>query len=124
MNTKLVRKMAANHDCLHEDQIQGQSRAIERLNTELKFKKEKLDDLKKDNERMEEKLDDIQDCVNQLVLKSNSDDDKLNNRLIAIETRQKVQDEMIDKNRADANLRLYIVIVIFTVLTFYFNFVR
>ena len=112
------------HECLHEQQILGQSRAIERLDAELTFKKEKLDDLKKDNVRMEEKIDDIKDCVNKLMLKSKTDDDQLNNRLIAIETRQKVQDEMIDKNRADFNLRLYIIIVIFAGLTFYFNFIK
>lgn len=112
------------HECLHEQQILGQSRAIERLDAELTFKKEKLDDLKKDNVRMEEKIDDIKDCVNKLMLKSKTDDDQLNNRLIAIETRQKVQDEMIDKNRADFNLRLYIIIVIFAALTFYFNFIH
>lgn len=110
--------------CLHETQIQGQSRAIERLDAELKFKKEKLDDLKKDNERMEKKLDEIKNCVNQLVVKSKTDDDNLDKRLIAIETEQKVIKEMNEKNRADFNLRLYIVIVIFAVLTFYFNFIK
>lgn len=112
------------HECLHEEQIFGQSRTIERLDAELGYKKQRLDEIKEDNRRMEEKIDDIKDCVNKLMLQSKKDDDKLDNRLTKIETRQKVQDEMIDKNRADANLRLYVVIVIFAVLTFYFNFIK
>ena len=112
------------HDCPHEEQILNQSRIIERLDAELGYKKEKLDDLKADNRRMEEKIDDIKDCVNSLMLKSQSDDEKLDKRLLAIETEQKVIKDMQDKNRADFNLRLYIVIVIFAILTFYFNFLK
>ena len=32
--------------------------------------------------------------------------------------------EMQDKNRADFNLRLYVIIVVFAILTFYFNFLK
>lgn len=121
---KILVMMKMAHECLHEEQIFGQSRTIERLDAELGYKKQRLDEIKEDNRRMEEKIDDIKDCVNKLMLQSKKDDDKLDNRLTKIETRQKVQDEMIDKNRADANLRLYVVIVIFAVLTFYFNFIK
>ena len=86
--------MANNtHDCIHEDHFIGQSRAIERLDAELGYKKEKLDELKKDNERMDKKLDEIKNCVNKLILASKRDDDRLkdiineqNNRLTALET--------------------------------------
>ena len=81
------------HICIHEEQFIGQSRAIERLDTELGYKKEKLDELKKDNERMDKKLDEIKNCVNKLILASKRDDDKLkdiineqNSRLTALET--------------------------------------
>ena len=81
------------HTCIHEDQFIGQSRAIERLDTELGYKKEKLDELKKDNERMDKKLDEIKNCVNKLILASKRDDDRLkdiindqNNRITALET--------------------------------------
>lgn len=128
LHTKIVMKMVVKtppeHICLHEEQIQGQSRAIERLDAELEYKKERLDELKEDNKRMEEKIDDIKDCVNELILKSKTDDEILDKRILALETRQKVQNEMIEKNRADNNLKLYVVIVIFTALTFYFNFVK
>jgi predicted RNase H-like nuclease (RuvC/YqgF family) len=81
------------HICIHEDQFIGQSRAIERLDAELGYKKEKLDELKKDNERMDKKLDEIKNCVNKLILASKRDDDRLkdiindqNNRITALET--------------------------------------
>jgi len=95
MNTLpvLVMKMTSNHDCIHEEQFIGQSRAIERLDAELHYKKERLDELKKDNERMEKKLDEIKKCVNEIILASKRDDDRLkdfinnqNNRITALET--------------------------------------
>lgn len=84
-------KMA--HECLHEEQIQGQSRAIERLDAELEYKKERLDDLKSDNEKMQQTLDEINKCVNKIVLASKNGDEHLktiinkqDNRITALET--------------------------------------
>lgn len=108
---------AEKHTCLHEEQIMGQSRAIERMNAELSYKKEKLDDLKEDNRRMEEKIDDIKECMDKIVLKSQSDDSKLEKRLVAIETEQKVSKEATNK-------KIAIVGVILGLLTFYFNYLR
>ena len=116
--------MSESHKCLHEEMILGQSRAIERLDAELGYKKEKLDDLKKDNRRMEEKIDKLTESVNDLVLQSKTDDDKLEVRLKAIETEQKVIKEQGDKNRADFNTRLVIVTIILGILSFYFNYLR
>ena len=116
------------HECLHEKDIVNQSKAIERLNAELGYKKEKLDDLKKDNRRMEDKIDKLTESVNDLVLQSKTDDDKLELRLKAIETEQKViketTKELAEKNRADLNVRLVIATVILAVLSFYFNYLR
>lgn len=117
-------KVGDNHKCLHEEQIIGQSRAIERLNAELGYKKEKLDDLKKDNRRMEEKIDNLTKSVNDLVLQSKTDDDKLELRLKAIETEQKVIKEQNDKNRADFNTKLVFVSIVLGILTIYFNYLR
>lgn len=114
--------------CLHEEQILGQSRAIERLEVELNYKKEKLDDLKEDNRRMEEKIDEIKECVNELILKSKTDDDKiekkftaiekdLDRRLSKIETRQEILEEQDKKNRAETNLKIAIVSLTFGAIT-------
>ena len=122
--------MVDNHKCLHEERILSQSKAIERLDAELIYKKERLDDLKEDNRRMEEKIDEIKNCLNKVVVKSKTDDDKLERRLVAIETEQRVIKELTDQNRADFNFKLTIVTIIFgaislfiALLTFYFNFI-
>ena len=101
------------HECLHEEQILGQSRQIEKLSAEMNYKREKLDDLKEDNRRMEEKIDEIKDCLNKIEVKSKTDDDKLERRLVAIETEQKVIKEVADQNRADTNLKLAIITIVF-----------
>lgn len=105
--------MPENHKCLHEERILSQSKAIERLDAELIYKKERLDDLKEDNRRMEEKIDEIKNCLNKVVVKSKTDDDKLERRLVAIETEQKVIKELQDQNRADTNLKLTVITVVF-----------
>ena len=65
------------HTCLHEEQLNGQSRAIERLSAELDYKKERLDDLKEDNRRMEEKIDNLNRVMTDFVGTSNAKDSKL-----------------------------------------------
>ena len=116
--------MAENHTCLHEDQIQEQSIAIGKLSAEMTYKKEKLDDLKEDNRRMEKKIDTLSKDINDFINESDSKDSALNERLIKIETRQEVQDEATKKNRDDFKLWLAIITLIFGALTFYFNFMR
>lgn len=121
----LVNKMTNEpHKCLHEEQIMGQSRTIERLDAELGYKKERLDELKEDNKRMEKKIDEMSDNLNSFILTSDSKDTKLDLRLTKIETKQEVQDEETKKNRDDFKLWLAIITVIFGALTFYFNFMR
>ena len=80
---------------------------------------EKIDDLKEDNKRMEDKIDDIKNCLNKLVVKSKSDDDKLERRLVAIETEQKVIKELTEKNRADFNVKLTIITVLFGAISLF-----
>ena len=113
--------MTTPHECLHEEQIQGQSRAIERIGAELNYKKERLDDLKEDNKIMQQKLDEIKDCVNQLIVKSKTDDDNLEKRLVAIETEQKVIKEQTDKQmklqQSDFNKKIAIISTIFGLIT-------
>ena len=106
-----------DYTCIHEELIQNHSLQIKAVETELNYKREKLDELKEDNRRMEEKIDDIKECVNQLIIKSKTDDDKLENRLIAIETEQKVM-------KQEENKKLAIITVILALLTFYFNYIH
>ena len=94
------------HDCIHEDKILGQSRAIERITAELTYKKERLDELKEDNQRMETKIDDIKDCINQLIVKSNSNDSALEARLLAIETKQADLEKKVDEIKKDLEKKI------------------
>lgn len=112
-----------NHvTCLHEEQINGQSRAIERLSAELDYKKEKLDEIKENSRRMEEKIDKMNDNINDFINKSDSKDTKLDLRLTKIETRQEVLDKAQKDNRDDFKLWLAIVTVAFGAITIYFNY--
>ena len=115
-------------ECLHEEQFLGQSRAIEKLNAEMNYKKEKLDDLKRDNKRMEEKIDEIRGSLNELILKSKADDDnlekrfalienELDKRIVAIETEQRVLKEQEKNNRANFNVKLVVMGLIFSAIT-------
>jgi septal ring factor EnvC (AmiA/AmiB activator) len=117
--------MMTDHTCLHEDQLMGQSRAIERLSAELDYKKERLDDLKADNKRMEDKIDEISKNVNSLMNQSNENDTKLEIRLTAIETEQKNLKKQLDDDKEDSNNRTnrYVAIVALglTVLTIIVN---
>lgn len=78
--------MAADYTCLHEDQIQGQSRKIERLEARADFKDKRIDDLYDKIEKMDEKIDALSDSVNKLLLQSTQDDKNLEVRLTKIET--------------------------------------
>ena len=77
---------AKDYTCLHEDQIQGQSRKIERLEARADFKDKRIDDLYDKIDKMDEKIDALSDSVNKLLLQSTQDDKNLEVRLTKIET--------------------------------------
>ena len=116
--------MSESHTvCLHEEQIMKQSLVIERLGVELEFKREKLDDLKEDNKRIESKIDklgdDFNNKFNEFINTSNEKDDKLDKRLTKIETRQEEQDKAIKTNNQksrDNYQRLAVIIAIVSVV--------
>ena len=114
---------ADNHKCLHEDQLSGQSRAIERLSAELDYKKERLDDLKEDNRRMEKKIDDIGTDLTNFINTSNSNDGVLDNRIVRIETRLDENEKATKDNRAEFNKKIsvggFVLAVLMFILTFY-----
>ena len=116
--------MTDNYKCMHEEILQDHSLKITALEKEVTFKKEKLDDLKRDVERIEDKLDDIKKDVSKIILASKNDDDKLDKRLLKIETRLQTQEDLAKNNRDDFNLKLGIITIIFLALTFYFNFIH
>ena len=119
----MVMMMENKHVCLHEEQIQHQSRIIERLDAELDYKKERLDDLKEDNRRMEQKIDNIGTNLNNFIQQSDSKDGTLNARLIKIETRQDEQEKTVKNNREESNRRIalggFVLAVVMFILTYF-----
>lgn len=113
-----------NYSCLHEGMLQDHSLKINALEKEVSFKKEKLDDLKKDNEEIKLSLKELNASVNEIILASKDDDDKLDKRLLKIETRLETTEQLQKQNSDDFNLKLGIITVIFLALTFYFNFIH
>ena len=94
--------MSSNHDCLHENQIQGQSRKIAELETKAEYKEEAIKDLKEDMKELKsdikdvnDKMDKLNSSINKFILKSVNDDNKImkainaqDNRITALESRQ------------------------------------
>lgn len=115
--------MAANEhkECLHEDQIQGQSRKIERLEARADFKDQRLDELNSKMDKMEEKLDDLSKDVNKLILQSTKDDNGLELRLKAIETELALQKQTSNDNHNRLSSLLAVVGVGLTIITILIN---
>lgn len=116
--------MVVEHNCLHEEQIQGQSRAIERLDAELGYKKERLDELKEDNHRMEMKIDKIGNKFDKFIRQSDLNDNDLDKRLIAIETRQDEQEKATKDNRDEFNKKIGLGGLILAILMFILTYFR
>lgn len=105
--------MSEHTNCLHEEQLSGQSRKLAELEAHVNYKDKRIDELIKDQKSMENKIDKIADNVNSLMLKSVQDDNNLNQRVTALESSQ------------DAIYKfLSVITVIFVILTFYFNFIK
>lgn len=105
--------MVAEYTCLHEEQIQGQSRKIAELEAHIDYKDKRIDELIKDQKNMEYKIDKIAENVNNLMLKSVQDDNNLNQRVTALETSQDTMYKLLS-----------VITVIFVILTFYFNYMH
>ena len=116
--------MAVEYDCIHEEQIQAQSRKIERLEARADFKEQKIDDLNNKMDRLNEKFDTVIQGFNDLKLQSKSDDKELELRLKTIETELELQKEITKNNYTKLSIIIAVITVIFVILTFYFNFMN
>lgn len=77
--------MGMTHECLHEEQIQGISRKTAELETRANYKDERINQIISDQKRMEEKIDNIAEAVNQLQLQSLKDDKDIDKRVTSLE---------------------------------------
>ena len=112
----------------HEQLIQENTREIAELQTEIRFKEKRIDDVYLKVEKMEEKIDRLNENVNTLILNSNKGDTDLELRLKAIETELAVQKEITAQNHNRVSSLLALVGVGLTIITIlinvYFNFMR
>lgn len=110
-----------DYTCIHEDQIQGHGRKITELETRADYKDKRIDDLYLKIEKMEHKIDTLNDNVNQLILQSTKGDTDLELRLKAIETELELQKQTsIDNHNRMATI-LAVVGVGLTIITILIN---
>ena len=93
-----------NETCLqHEEQIQELSRKTAELEAHASFKEQRITELIKDNKRIESKIDKLTESVNKSILASVQGDSDLQQRVLALETKQKTQEDLLkeyeDKQR-------------------------
>ena len=87
--------MPTPHECLHEEQIQGQSRKIESLETRADYKEDVIKELKTDMKELKESMDSLDKTINEYIIQSIKDDNtlkeyinSLENRVTSLESRQ------------------------------------
>ena len=113
--------MVDNYTCIHEDELLGQSRKIAELETRADYKDKRIDELYSKIEKMENKIDTLNDNVNQLILLSNKGDTDLELRLKAIETELELQKQVATENHNRVSQLLAIVGVGLTIITILIN---
>lgn len=112
------------HECEYEETILKQSRKIERLEARVDFKHERMTEVNEKIDKLTEKIDDLVKTMNSLTLKSTNDDHILDGRLKAIETELELQKEVTEDQRGKTNQYMTCIVIFFTALTFYFQFMR
>lgn len=119
-------KMAADkleYNCIHEELIQSHSKKIAGLEAKAEYKERRIDEMNEKIEKIDSKIDELNKNVTNLILQSNKGDSNLEIRLKAIETELQLAKQTAADNRADANLKIAVISIIFVALTFYFNFI-
>lgn len=135
MKTGMIQMVPIETPCNeHEQQIQENSRKISSLETKADYKDKRINELIEDNKRIEAKIDRLTETVNDVIVNSIKDDNDLNNRVIALETQIKTQNDVLDQykeeqrkqrdeDRQKANLRLAYVGIGLTALTIILTYV-
>lgn len=113
--------MVAEYNCMHEELIQDHSLKINELTSRADYKDKRIDDLYVKMEKMEEKLDRMNENINKLILKSNQGDTDLELRLKAIETELALQKQTSIDNHNRVSTLLAIVGVGLTIITILIN---
>ena len=97
MTVMKMNEETPNYQCIHEELIQDHSLKITGIEKELNYKKEKLDDLKEQNEKMQDTLEEIRKDINKIMLKSKDGDTELNQRIIKLENENQTLQQEINE---------------------------
>ena len=116
-----VMRVSVEYDCVHEELLQSQTRDLERLKTRADYKDKRIDELYMKMEKMEEKLDTMNENINKLIVKSNKGDTDLELRLKAIETELALQKQTSIENHNRVSSLLAVVGVGLTIITILIN---
>ena len=89
--------MVSEHpDCIHEEQIQNQSRKIAELETRADYKEKMINELNESMKEIKRSMDSLDKTITDFILKSINDDSNLrelvnrqDNRITALETTNK-----------------------------------
>lgn len=75
----------AEYICIEKDQLGQHTADITELKARAEFKEKRIDDLSKQLTNMDTKLDQLNDTINNFILKSVTDDNELNQRVTSLE---------------------------------------
>ena len=100
-------------ECLHEEQLQRQSRKIEALEVRADFKEQQITSLNEKMDKLNDKFDTVIQGFNDLKVQSKQDDKDLEVRLKAIETELALQKQTTKDNYTKLSMFIAIITVIF-----------
>lgn len=72
--------------CIREDILAEHTNKLTELSTEIHFKKEKIDQIMENQQKMEDKIDNLTTVVSNLQLQSLKDDKDIDNRVARLES--------------------------------------
>lgn len=118
----------------HEEQIQENAKKIAELEAKNGFKAQRINELIKDNKRIESKIDKLTESVNKSILASVQGDSDLKERVLALETKADTQEKLLreyeekarkqrDEDRSKTNLRMGYITVGIAIFTFILTYV-
>jgi len=81
----------------HEEQIQENSREIAELKTRADYKDLRINELIKDNKRIESKIDKLTETVNSVVVNSIKDDNDLREEVTKLKTKIDTQEKLLQQ---------------------------
>ena len=119
---------------VHEEQIQELARKTAELEAHASFKEQRIMEIIEDNKRIEGKIDNLTDTVNKVMLNSIKDDNSLNQRVLAIETKQQTHDDLLkefeekqrkqrEEDRAKTTQYMAVIGTVIGILSFIFAYI-